>query len=112
MSEAPERINLFFRLAVAAGAVFVITIFALVATMFGDPDAPPNRFLDRHGGTLIAVEVAVTLSLGWLAMRVDRRQIVRRMRQAEPARPVRTRQSDRPTDRTVDPAPVRQASEK
>ncbi len=72
MSDDPQRPNLFFRLVIVAGCVFLVTIFALVATIFGDPESPVARFLNKHGGTLIAAEVAATLLLGLLAMAVDR----------------------------------------
>jgi hypothetical protein len=78
MSDQPEPINFFFRLVVFASALFVITIFALVATIFSDPDVPAVRFLNEYGGTLIASEVVVTLLVGFLAMAVDRRQILRK----------------------------------
>lgn len=78
MSDQPEPINFFFRLVVFASALFVITIFALVATIFSDPDVPAVQFLNEYGGTLIAGEVVATLLIGFLAMAVDRRQILRK----------------------------------
>jgi len=78
MSDQPEPINFFFRLVVFASALFVITIFALVATIFSDPDVPAVQFLNEYGGTLIAGEVIATLLIGFLAMAVDRRQILRK----------------------------------
>jgi hypothetical protein len=88
MSESPERPNLFFRLTTFAGAAFVITVLALVATMFGDPQAPPARFLNAHGTTVILWEVAAILVLGLAAMTLDRRQTLRQMRERrEPAGP-------------------------
>ncbi|HUG92965.1 MAG TPA: hypothetical protein VML55_19145 [Planctomycetaceae bacterium] len=83
MSDSSERLNLFFRLTTLAGAVFVVTILALVAAMFGDPQSPPALFLHAHGTTLIAWEVAVILAAGVLAMAVDRRQILRDLRVRE-----------------------------
>ena len=91
MSESTERPNLFFRLTTFAGAVFVITILSLVASVFGDPQAPPARFLNAHGTTLILWQVGVILVLGLVAMAVDRRQMLRRMRDGQADSPPVTR---------------------
>ncbi|MBW3540926.1 MAG: hypothetical protein KY476_11700 [Planctomycetes bacterium] len=82
-----ERPNIFFRLTTFAGAVFVVTILAFVAAMFGDSAAPPTRFLDKHGGRLIGWEVAAILAFGLIAMAVDRRSIVKQMRE-QPVEPI------------------------
>jgi hypothetical protein len=106
MSEPSEKPNLFFRLTTFAGAVFVVTILSLVAATFGDPQAPPARFLHAHGTTLVVWEVAVILSSGSLAMAVDRRQILRQTRQEAAAARSRLTLSDgseRPDERG-DPA--------
>lgn len=73
----PERPNVLFRALIPAGAIFVITIFALVAVTFGDPKAPPAQFFDRYGLVLILVEVAAILVLIVSAMTVDRWQTLR-----------------------------------
>ncbi len=77
MSPTPQRTNPFFRLVIPACAVFIVTIFAMVAVPFGNPDAPPARFLDENGGTLITCEVAAILVLGLSALCLDRRQTLR-----------------------------------
>ncbi|MFN5437248.1 MAG: hypothetical protein ACK5ES_21980 [Planctomyces sp.] len=69
--------TLFFRLGVPATSVFVITILALIAVLFGDERAPLPRLLNRHGNTLLLVEFAAILVLSVLAMVLDRRQILR-----------------------------------
>lgn len=74
MSEPSRRRNPFFALAALASAVFIITILALVAGVFGDSRAPLARLLDRYAGRLIAGEVVVILLTGFLALFVDRRQ--------------------------------------
>ena len=94
MTDAPKKPNLFFTLAIAAGALFAITIFALVAIMFGDGEAPVSRFLNEHGGRLIVGEVTATLLLGWLAMAVDRRRILRDLRDESSAEADRPESSD------------------
>ncbi len=73
----PGELNFFFRLAVASSAVFIITIFALVAALFGNPQAPPAQFLNAYGGVLIAGEVGVILFVAFVAMAVDRIRTVR-----------------------------------
>ena len=72
----PERFNPFFRLVIVSAGFFVVTILALTATIFGETNSPVPRFLIRYGGTLIAVEVLVTLVVGLLALAVDRRFIL------------------------------------
>ena len=84
MSDHSEAMNPFFRLVALAGALFVVTILALVAVPFGDPAAPVAQWLNRNGGVLIGAEVALILVLGFLAMLVDRRQTIRRTRRADP----------------------------
>lgn len=73
-----------FLLVALFSAAFVVTILALVAAMLGDPAAPVNRWLDQHGGTLIAAEVAAILATGLLALAIDRRQTIRRLQNRLP----------------------------
>ena len=77
MSQTPQRTNAFFRLVIPACAVFIVTIFAMLAVPFGNPNSPPARFLDENGGTLIAYEVAAILVLGLCALFLDSRQSLR-----------------------------------
>ncbi len=74
MSESSRRRNPFFALAAFSSAVFIITILALVASVFGDSRAPVARLLDRYAGRLIGGEVVAILITGFLALFVDRRQ--------------------------------------
>lgn len=67
------RVNVFFRLATGLVALFVVTIFALIAVLFGDPKAPIAILLDRIGMQLIVGEMCAILVVGTLAMTVDRR---------------------------------------
>ena len=69
--------NPFFPLAVFCSGLFVVTILALLASVFGDPQAPLARLLERYAGRLIAGEVAAILLSGFLALAVDRRQALR-----------------------------------
>ncbi len=85
MRHRPRPVSVWFRLTAVAAAAFVITILGMLAAVFTDsPDAPVARFLNRHGGTLIAVEAALTLIFGFWAMAFDRRQTLREMREREP----------------------------
>ena len=68
------RQNPFFGMALFSAAIFVLTILAMVAAIFGDPRAPVAKFLEAHGGRLIAAEVVATLILGFLALALDRFQ--------------------------------------
>ena len=70
--------NPLFSLCAGLSVAFVITVFALVATMFGDPRSPMNAFLDRHGLNLVAIEVVGILVSGVLAMALDRWQSLRK----------------------------------
>ena len=69
--------NPFFPLAAFSSVLFIVTILALVAGVFGDPRAPLAQLLDRYAGRLLAGEVAAILVTGFLAMFVDRRQTKR-----------------------------------
>lgn len=79
MAPLPEpvkhHVNVFFRLATGMVVVFVVTIFALIAIMFGDPKAPIAILLDRIGMQLIVGEMCAILVVGALAMTVDRRAV-------------------------------------
>lgn len=77
MPDPVPRRNLFFPLAAFSSALFIITILALVAAVFGDERAPLAQLLDRYAGRLLAAEVAAILLTGFLALVVDRRQTLR-----------------------------------
>lgn len=83
MCEGRERLNPFYHLAIFACVLFVVTVLSLLAALFGEQNAPVARFLNEHGGVLIAVEVAVTLLIVLLALAVDRRATLRRLRRRE-----------------------------
>jgi hypothetical protein len=77
MSDAPRPRNPFFPLAVFFSALFIITILAMVACVFGDARAPLSRLLDQYAGRLIGGEVVAILVTGFLALFVDRRHTLR-----------------------------------
>lgn len=78
----PAARNPFFPMVLFSAAIFIFTILAMVAVMFGDPRAPVARFFDVHAGRLITAEVIVTLFVGFLALAVDRLQTIRRRQQS------------------------------
>lgn len=77
MSDEAKPPNVFFRLALGSGVLFVLTVLALTASVFGDQRSPPARFLADHGGAVIAAEVAATLVFGFWAMALDRVRTLR-----------------------------------
>lgn len=77
MSDSPPPRNLFFPLVTFASGLFIITILAFLASVFGDPRAPLARLLEQYGGRVIGGEVAAILISGFLALFVDRRQTLR-----------------------------------
>lgn len=74
MSVNPRRRNPFFSLAAFFSALFILTIFALVAVVFSDAPSPATQFFDRHASKLLAVEVGAILISGYVALALDRRQ--------------------------------------
>ena len=85
-TEPPKPASLLFRLTAIAGIAFVVTILALIATIFGDSHSPAATWLNRHAGTVIAVEVAALLSLGFAAMAQDQQQTRRSRDEAGPSK--------------------------
>lgn len=84
MSDRPTR-NPFFPLTAILSALFVLTVLATVAATFSDERAPLAKLLDRHGTTLIVIEVAAILFVGLLALTVDRAQAPKRNASESPA---------------------------
>ncbi len=81
VSSPPEQLSFLFRAVVALAAVFCMTIFAMVAAMVSDSGSPVVRFLNDHGGTIIAIEVAAILIVAIGAMFADRWKTLREMRE-------------------------------
>ncbi|HEY0981372.1 MULTISPECIES: hypothetical protein [unclassified Schlesneria] len=73
--------QLFFNLTAVATTVFVITILAMVAMLLGNPEAPVNVWFNRHGATVMTVEVISIGVLGVLAILLDRREIQRELQE-------------------------------
>ena len=77
MSHPARSFNPFFPLAALSAGLFIITILAMLASLFGDPQAPMAQLFDRYAGRLITGEVVATLATGFLALLVDRLQTLR-----------------------------------
>ena len=69
MSNPP---SLLFRLVGLAAALFVLTVFVMIAGLFSDPDLSINLWLNRYGLLLLLVEVGLLMLLGLGAMLSDR----------------------------------------
>ncbi|MDX1970031.1 MAG: hypothetical protein SFV23_22850 [Planctomycetaceae bacterium] len=65
------RPGVLFHLAAASAISFIVTVLALVATVFADPQAPVNIWLNRHGSTILGSEVALIVVCGLGAMARD-----------------------------------------
>lgn len=81
---APAK-NPFFPLVTVTVGLFIITIFVLIATMFGDPNAPVAQLFAKYGGLMLGIEVVAFLIVGPLALLVDRRQALRDLQNYEAA---------------------------
>lgn len=81
MERKSEPVNPFYWLLVAAGTAMIVTILALLTSLLTlDPlageeqlgMAPPARFLNQWGGTLVFAETGVLVVASVLAMVLDR----------------------------------------
>lgn len=69
-----EAFNPYWKAVTASGFVFVGTTLALLMAPIAEQRSPVNRFLQKNGDWLAAVEVGVLLICGFLAMATDQRQ--------------------------------------
>lgn len=77
-SSRSRNTNPFWGLVIVAGTAFCVTILAYLASGFGSPAAPMNRFFTRYGFLLVCIETGVIVAAGIAALAVDRRQTLRR----------------------------------
>ncbi|MCR9202266.1 MAG: hypothetical protein NXI04_26790 [Planctomycetaceae bacterium] len=77
MKRPQTKPALLFRLVVPATVVFILTILALIACLFGDPNAPVAQWLNANGNRLLIVEFVAVIVLSLLAMVVDRVRTLR-----------------------------------
>ena len=68
-----------FFLTAAVTTAFVITILAMVSMLLGEQTAPVNLWFERHGGTLMLIEVIGIVCFGLAAMTADRRETLREL---------------------------------
>ena len=108
MSDTPAPRNPFFPLAAFFSALFIITVLALVASVFGSERAPLAQLFDQYAGRLIAGEVAAILVTGFLALFVDRRQTLRSLDRAgdTPLKPATSSEHNPPPLRKGGPGGV------
>lgn len=64
-----------FRLIIPLTAAFVITILALIATLFGDERAPFPRLLNRYGNVMLVVEFLAIVVVTLMAIMQDQKRI-------------------------------------
>lgn len=73
MTTAPRGPGILFHLTAGATTAFIITILAMVATLFGDPAAPINEWINQHAAKVLGVEILAIAVLGTTAMVNDAR---------------------------------------
>jgi hypothetical protein len=73
MTERRRGPGVLFHAAAGATALFVLTVLVMIATLFGDPEAPFNDWLNRYGTMLLIGEVALIAITACAAMAWDQR---------------------------------------
>lgn len=68
----PAKPSLLFRATGMMAALFVLTVFVMVAALFSDPDLPINQWLNHYSLHLLLGEVGLLIALGVSAMVTDR----------------------------------------
>jgi len=72
----------FYPVAVVAG-IFCLTVFMTIAAVFGDPQAPFTRWMNRNATPLLLWETALLVTIGILAMTIDRLRTLQRIRREQ-----------------------------
>lgn len=72
--EPDSTLNPYWKAVTVSGFIFVGTTLALLMAPIAEQRSPVNRFLQKNGDWLAAVEVGVLLICGFLAMATDQRQ--------------------------------------
>lgn len=62
-----------FHVTAGATTAFIISVLAMVATLFGDPEAPINGWINDYGATVLLVEIVAIGVFGFAAMANDAR---------------------------------------
>ena len=69
-----QRPGWMFHAAAAATVAFIVTVLSLVASVFTDPRAPINLWLNAWSPWLMLIEVALILVFGMAAMADDQKR--------------------------------------
>jgi len=78
-----NRRNPWTHVLVASCAVFIFTVFLMLAAAFNRNAAALSRFFDSHGLLVLGVEVGVILGLAIVVMAVERRETLQRIEERE-----------------------------
>lgn len=62
-----------FHLTALLTVAFVLTVLALIAGVFGDPEAPANVWLNQYATWVLLIEVGLIALSGMAAMVADQR---------------------------------------
>jgi hypothetical protein len=76
--------SLLFRLIIPVTALFIITILALIATLFGDDRAPVAQFINQYGNSLLIIEFLAIVALTLAAMTADRLATLKQLQKNPP----------------------------
>jgi hypothetical protein len=83
--EVPRRRSRWTDVLLTVCGVFVFTVFLMVATAFNPNAGVLARLFDRHGLTMLAVEVGAILVVAIIVLTVERRDSRRRIAEREAA---------------------------
>jgi len=78
-----NRRNPWTHVLVASCAVFIFTVFLMLAAAFNRNAAALSRFFDSHGLLVLGIEVGVILGLAIVVMAVERRETLQRIEERE-----------------------------
>jgi uncharacterized integral membrane protein len=78
-----NRRNPWTHVLVASCAVFIFTVFLMLAAAFNRNATALAHFFDSHGLLVLVIEVGVILGLAILVMAVERRQTLQRIEERE-----------------------------
>lgn len=67
-----HRPSLLFLATGLVAALFIVTVFVMIAALFSDPELPINQWLNRYSLPLLLGEVVLLVALGLAAMIQDR----------------------------------------
>ncbi len=67
-----NRPAMLFRAVGVVAALFVLTVFVMIAALFSDQELPINVWLNRYALPVLLAEVGLLLLLGFAAIITDR----------------------------------------